>query len=355
MPFLDEIYAGNTVALWGLAAGLAAATYALLWLVQHMLVRKLSALAAKTETHLDDLVVGLFARTKFFFLLALAVLSGSTVLVLPAEWRQFLRTATVIAFFAQGAIWVWTVFDDTLTRFRQRKLKEDPGAATTLTAVGFLGKLLIFGIVALLVLDNLGVNISALVAGVGIGGIAVALAVQNILGDLFASLSIVLDRPFAIGDFVIVDDHMGTVEHIGLKTTRVRSLDGEQIVFRNSDLLGSRIRNLERMSERRAQFSFGVVYETPCDKLEAIPAMVRAIIEGREGLRFDRAHFKAFGDSSLDFEVVYYVKGPDYNAYMDAQQAINLALFRRFQVEGISFAYPTRTLHVAGGAIAGPA
>ncbi|MBI3098124.1 MAG: mechanosensitive ion channel [Planctomycetes bacterium] len=351
MPFLNESYAGNTVTLWALGAGVAVATYALLWLLQKWLVLRMTALVAKTETHFDDLIVGLFARTKFFFLLAVAILAGSMVLALPVEWREFLRGATVLAVVAQSAIWGWTVFDDWLARYRERKLKEDPGAATTLTAVGFLGKLAIFAVVALVVLDNLGVNISALVAGLGIGGIAIALAVQNILGDLFSSLSIVLDRPFAIGDFVIVDELMGTVEHIGLKTTRIRSLDGEQIVFRNSDLLGARIRNFKRMFERRVLFTFGVLYETPLAKVEAIPSMVRGIIEAQDRIRFDRAHFKGFGDSSLDFEVVYYVKAPEYAVYMDAQQAINLALMRRFLEEGISFAYPTRTVYLAGGAI----
>jgi small-conductance mechanosensitive channel len=174
----------------------------------------------------------------------------------------------------------------------------------------------------------------------------VALAIQNILGDLFASLSIVLDKPFVIGDFIIVGDLMGTVEKIGLKTTRVRSLSGEQLVFGNHDLLQSRIRNFKHLFERRILFSFGVIYQTPHDKLAAIPGMVREIIESLEDTRFDRAHFKEYGDFSLNFEVVYYVLKPDYNAYMDTQQAINLALYQRFQQAGIEFAYPTQTLFI---------
>ncbi len=183
-------------------------------------------------------------------------------------------------------------------------------------------------------------------AGLGIGGIAVALAVQNILGDLFASLSIVLDKPFVIGDFIIVNEFLGTVEHIGLKTTRIRSLSGEQVIFSNADLLRSRIRNFKRMFERRVTFSIGVTYQTPSDKLERISALLKEIVVKQPKARFDRAHFKEFGDSALIYEVVYYVQNPDFNVYMDIQQAINIEIVRRFEEESIEFAYPTRTIHV---------
>ena len=217
---------------------------------------------------------------------------------------------------------------------------------TTITFLGFVARLLLWIIVLLLILDNLGVNITGLVAGLGIGGIAVALALQNILGDLFASLSIVLDKPFVIGDFVVVDSLSGTIEHIGLKTTRIRSLSGEQLIFSNNDLLKSRVHNYKRMSERRIVFSFGVVYQTPLEKLKAIKEIVSDIITKEEKARLDRVHFKEYGDSSLNFEVVYFVNDPDYNIYMDVQEAINLEIFRRFQEEGIEFAYPTRTLFI---------
>jgi small-conductance mechanosensitive channel len=204
-------------------------------------------------------------------------------------------------------------------------------------------------IAAVLILDNIpGVEITALVASLGIGGIAVALAVQNILSDLFASLSIVLDKPFVIGDFIIVDNCLGTVEHIGLKTTRLRSLSGEQLVFSNNDLLKSRVRNYKRMAERRVVFSVGVTYQTPLEKLERIPTLIRDTIEAQPAVRFDRAHFQGYGDFALNFEVVYYVLDPDYNRYMDIQQGINLGIYSSFAEEGIEFAYPTRTLYIAG-------
>ncbi len=252
----------------------------------------------------------------------------------------------MIGFLLQVALWGNAVISFWITRYMQKRMEEDAAAATSIGALRFVGKLLLWTFVLLLALDNLGIDVTALVTGLGIGGIAVALALQNVLGDLFASLSIVLDKPFVIGDFIIVGDFLGTVEHIGLKTTRLRSLSGEQLVFSNSDLLGSRIRNYKRMAERRIVFSFGVIYQTPHEKLARIPEMVREIIEAQEKARFDRAHFKAYGDSSLNFEVVYYVQVPDYLVYMDIQQAVNLELYRRFQEEGIEFAYPTRTLFI---------
>lgn len=180
----------------------------------------------------------------------------------------------------------------------------------------------------------------------GIGGIAVALAVQNVLGDLFASMSIAFDKPFVIGDFIIIDDYMGTVEHIGLKSTRLRSLSGEQLVFANSDLLNSRIRNFKRMADRRISFSIGVTYDTPHEKVAAIPDMIREAIQAHDKTNFDRCHFSEYEDSALKFDTVYYVNDPDYNVYMDIQQDINLSLLRRFEEEGIEFAYPTRTVFI---------
>jgi small-conductance mechanosensitive channel len=210
--------------------------------------------------------------------------------------------------------------------------------------------LVVWAAVLLVLLDNLGVNITTLIAGLGVGGIAVALAAQNVLGDLFSSLSIVLDKPFVVGDFIVVGDFLGSVEHVGLKTTRLRSLSGEQVVFSNTDLLNSRIRNYGRMFERRIVSSIGVTYQTPVAKLRRIPEIIREIVEEQDRVRFDRAHFQTFADSALTFEIVYYVLTPDYNYYMDVQQNINLALFERLAAEGVEFAYPTRTVFVSGAA-----
>jgi small-conductance mechanosensitive channel len=200
--------------------------------------------------------------------------------------------------------------------------------------------------VLLLALDNLGVDVTALVAGLGIGGIAVALAVQNMLGDLFAALSITLDQPFVVGDFLILDDFLGTVEYIGIKSTRLRSLSGEQIIMPNSDLISSRVRNYGRMYERRVVFTVRVNYGTPYALVEEIPSIIRAAIERQPGTRFDRSHLASLGLHSLEYESVYYVLTGDYNKYMDTQQAINLEILREFARRGIEIALPTQKLFV---------
>ena len=346
MRFLAYTFYGNSVQTWALALIITAVVATLLLAVRAFIVRQLGQLAHHTANEFDDLAAGVLDRTRSFFLFALAVLAGAQLLVLPDRVRDILQAMVLIALLIQIAIWGNAAITVSLNRYTSRMMEEDAASATTLRFVGFLLRLALWVLIALVALDTADVDITALIAGLGVGGIAVALAVQNILGDLFASLSIVLDKPFVIGDFIIVGDLMGTVEHIGLKTTRLRSLSGEQLVFSNNDLLSSRIRNYKRMQERRILFGFGVVYQTPREVLERIPALVREVVESRENTRFDRAHFARFGASSLDFEVVYYMLVPDYNAYMDVQQEINLELFQRFEDNGIEFAYPTQTLFV---------
>ncbi|MBI4545411.1 MAG: mechanosensitive ion channel family protein [Gemmatimonadetes bacterium] len=343
---LDWTFYGNPLGDWAAALVVAAGLVAGLALLRRLAIRYLGRLARQTDNQWDDLAADVLRRTRFFFLLALGTYAGAALLELPpGPWRA-VRAVAVLALVLQGAFWGNVVISFYVSREARRRLEEDAAGATTINALGFLGRLLLWAVLLLLGLDNLGVDITALVAGLGVGGIAVALAVQNILGDLFASLSIVLDRPFRIGDFIIVDDLMGTVEHIGLKTTRLRSLSGEQIVFSNADLLRTRVRNFKRMYERRVVFSVGVTYDTPYERLAAIPGMIRDIIEAQHRTRFDRSHFKAFGAFSLDFEVVYYVLDPDYNVYMDVHQSVNLEIFRQFAAEGIDFAYPTQTLYL---------
>ncbi|MDF2930464.1 MAG: Mechanosensitive ion channel [Anaerospora sp.] len=204
----------------------------------------------------------------------------------------------------------------------------------------------IWGIGLVFLLDNLGFQISTVIAGLGIGGIAVALAAQAMLRDLFSYVGIVFDRPFEIGDFITIDGHMGTIEHIGIKTTRIRSLGGEQLIFSNSDLTNSRIQNLKRMETRRIVFKFRIHYETTSQQLREIPVIVKQIIEGIADTRFDRAHFSALGESFLNFDVVYYVLGNDYTLYMNIQQEINLKLKEALEERNIRFAYPAQTIYL---------
>jgi small-conductance mechanosensitive channel len=349
MRALEQILLANTLSDWVSAAGIALGTLAAFWILKRIVVRRLARYTRTTTTPLDDFVADALAATHLLLLVPLSLYAATQVLTLPVRAERIAGQLAVIALLLQIAIWGHHLVESWVRHTLRTKKTEDVASASTVGVLGFLARLGLWSFALLLALDNLGFDITALLTGLGIGGVAVALAAQNILGDLFASISIALDKPFVIGDFIVVGDQLGTVEYIGLKTTRLRSLSGEQIVFSNTDLLGSRIHNYKRMAERRVLFSFGVVYQTPADTLERIPAMVREIIGRQENTRFDRAHFKAYGDSSLDFEVVYYVLDRDYNVYMDKQQTINLALFRRFESEGIEFAYPTRTLYVHGG------
>ena len=349
----EVTFYGNTVADWLLAAGVTAVVLFVLFAVRGLASRRLLRRAEASDTGFADareIAAGLLRRISWPFLIIVAIEAGAYFLVLPDKAVALLDAALVIVVFLQLALvcsyglvaWANSYARD----------KADRTVKTTFGAVRFLGQVAIWSLAGLLALDNLGIDITALVAGLGIGGIAVAFALQSILGDIFASISIILDKPFEVGDFIIVGDLMGTVEYVGVKTTRLRSLSGEQIVMSNSDLLQSRIRNYKRMNERRVTFSLGLTYQTPPEKLEAVPTIIREAVEAQAQTQFDRAHFSSYGDSALIFEVVYYMLEPDYNLMMDTQQAINLTLFRRFAEDGIEFAYPTQTIHL-NPAIAG--
>lgn len=346
MIIFDQVYLGNSLLKWVIALPVAVAIYVALSVLRRMVGIRLKSFADRTTTDLDDFVADLVqVRTKKILFFALAIYGASLVLVLPPDVQKIILGAVFVLLFLQVGLWGNGIISFLVTR-RAAKDGEEGLNLEAYSVITWLAKAALWTIVVLLALNNLGIEITALVAGLGISGIAVALAVQNILGDLFASLSIVMDRPFVIGDFIIVGDQMGTVEHVGLKTTRVLSLSGEQIVFSNTDLLGSRIRNFRRMNERRVLFTLGMTYQTPADKLERIPGMIREIIEVQKQVRFDRAHFSNFGDFSLNFEIVYWVLDRDYALYMGIQQEINLALYRKFEEEGIEFAYPTQTLFI---------
>jgi small-conductance mechanosensitive channel len=345
---LDGILIKNSLTEWLVALGVMIAIVFVVAVIKRITIRVLGRVAASTATQLDDALVCVVQATRLWLITVVAVSVSADYLELPPRLVLLFDKTLAIAVFLQLGMWIWAALGFWLRGKRDRALKDDPGAATGLNALMFIARFVLWAILFLTMLANIGVNVTAMVAGLGVGGIAVALAVQNILGDLFASLSIVIDKPFVIGDFVVVGEFQGNVEYVGLKTTRIRSLGGEQIVFSNSDLLKARIRNYKQMRERRVAFTFGVPYQTSVDLVEKIPAQVRAIVEARPKVRFDRAHFKAFGDSSLDFEVVYWMVDPDYGVFMDTQQAINLEMLRTFEAQGVSFAYPTRTLVLDG-------
>lgn len=343
---MDYLFLGNTAMQWLIAAGVTGATAFALYLVKSLLVRRLGALAERTKTRYDDIVVAMLASTSLLVILVIAAYAGSSFLTLTARAELIIARIAIATGLIQAALW-----GDVAVRTWLHQYRADPHTdashATSTAAMGFIVRMIVWTVFLLMILDNMGVNITTLVASLGIGGIAVALAVQNVLGDLFASLSIVLDKPFVIGDYITVDDMGGTVEFVGLKTTRLRSLGGEQLIFSNADLLGSRIHNLKRMETRRVVFTLGVTYDTPEQQLREIPQVVGDIVRTQQQVTFNRAHLSNFGPSSLDFEVVYTVNSADYTVHMDARQQIYLDIFKAFNERGIEFAFPTQTLHIA--------
>jgi len=344
MAVLDFTYYGNTLLTWLIAGGIAAGAWFVLLAVRRVGLRRACARAERTGSPLASLVSRLFAGTGGVFLVVVSLYAGLRFLQIPAAVEQGAAAAAILVALIQVALWGDVLVRHFISRVVERRTEEDASSVATVSILGFIGRVAVWSLALLLALDNLGFNISALLAGLGIGGVAVALAAQNVLGDLFASIAIALDKPFAVGDFIAVGDMTGTVNYVGIKTTRVRALSGEQLVFSNTDLLQSRIRNFKRMNERRTVFSLGVTYQTPGDVLAEIPGLLRTIIEARDGVRFDRAHFARYGDFALIFEVVYYVLSADYTVYMDTQQTVNLEIFREFERRGIEFAYPTHTV-----------
>ena len=342
MPELTNVFYGNEIQTWLTALGVTVGSLLVLRLVQRVIIVRVQRLAKATSTVIDDVIIGALRKTKLIYLFIVSLYLGTAVLALPENIGSMGWRILMVATWLQVGVWTSTGLQIWLEHYRS--IEEDGANRTTMNAVSFIIRLALWTILLLLILDNMGVDVTALVTGLGIGGVAIALAVQNVLSDLFASLSIVLDKPFVNGDFIVVGDLAGAVEHVGVKTTRIRSISGEQLVFSNNDLLTSRIRNFGRMNERRVVFSLGVTYQTPADTLERIPGIIREAVEAREQVRFDRSHFASYGDSALNFETVYFVESADYAQHMDILQAVNLTIFRRFQEEGVEFAYPTQTL-----------
>lgn len=344
---MNSVFLGNPVADWLLALVAAAVVAAGLDVAKAILLRRLRAHVAASPGGSRPLgaAVAALSATRLAVLVIVGLYAGASLLALPERTQLFVSRAAIAAVLIQCAICGDHALRAWLAGTRARQ-EGDPDRITSSVALAYLGRVLLWAVVGLMTLDNLGVDITTLVASLGIGGIAVALAVQSILGDLFAKLSIVVDKPFVVGDFIIVDAMLGTVERIGLKTTRVRSLDGEQIVFSNADLLKSRVRNLRRMEARRVAFRIAVTYDTPEPMLRALPALLKAIVLDQPLLRFDRAHLASLAAPAYAFEVVYYVDSADYNVFMDVQQEIYLRIVAMLGEQGIRLALPAQTVHL---------
>jgi small-conductance mechanosensitive channel len=330
---------------WIVAAGIVVGVTLLLSASKALLDRRL---ARRAPENANDLVTDLARRTGYLFLLALAVLAAVSAVELPVRAERIARAAAMLVVIGQVGRWasraLVAIIDRRIESAADANARREHRAVANMAT--FALRVALWGVLVLVALDNLGVNITTLVTGLGVGGIAVALATQNILGDLFASVSILLDKPFVLGDVISVDDYLGTVEQIGVKTTRVRALGGEQIVLANGDLLKSRLRNYKSQRERRVVVKLTVAPETPSDKLQATPEVLRTIVERQieqgKKVRFDRAHFATFGDAGLVFELVYVVAEADFTVFMDVQQAVNLDIHRELGAAGVSLTYAAR-------------
>ncbi|MCB9756907.1 MAG: mechanosensitive ion channel family protein [Candidatus Omnitrophica bacterium] len=344
--WLATIYSHNTVQSYLISLVVFLAFLVGCSVVKRFVIKHLGKLAAKTANDFDDFIVNLISQVNWPVFIVVALYVSTSSLVLSDALRSAVRYALIFVVTIRIILLLQEIIEYSVNKVLSARLGSDnPSSKAMIKSVVWIIKWAMWALGVVFILDNLGVNISSLVAGIGIGGIAVAMASQAVLGDAFSALSIYLDKPFEIGDFIIIGDFMGTIEHIGLKTTRIRSLSGEQLVFSNSDLTSSRVRNYKRMQTRRIVFKVGVTYQTSFEKAQKIPQMIRAILDKSE-VKADRVHFQSFGDSALIYETVYYVLSADYNVYMDKQQMINFAIMQEFAKEGIDFAYPTQTLYV---------
>ncbi len=334
---------GNSLIMWVVALVTLLGVFLIL-----EAITKISGIRLKTDQKKGiksnrNYILVFIHQTKTIFILLLSIFIASTWLVLSDNISLFIRTIFIIVFWIQAGIWGTQLLSYLVTQ--KNALDGDNSDITKMNALKTVLRVVLWSVIFLLVVDNIpGVEITALLTSLGIGGIAIGLAVQNILSDLFASLSISLDKPFAIGDFIQVDNYLGTVEKIGLKSTRLRSISGEQLVFSNSDLLNSRIQNFKRLEKRRVVINLGVLYQTPSKLLKEIPNIVKEIFSKMEGVSLERIHLSDFGDSSINFELVYWVESSEYYNHMEVKQKILLDIFDAFVTEGIDFAYPTQSI-----------
>ena len=338
---------GNSSGKYLLAFAVFVSAIIILKIFRTVILRKLEKAAKKTKTDMDDVLIRIVEDINPPFYLFVSFYAALKFLAVPEMAGKIIDGLFVLAIVFQAA----RALQSFINFWAEKTIKNKPedeqiksGAA--IKSIASALKIMIWAFALLIILSNWGFNITSLIAGLGIGGIAVAFALQNILSDVFSSFSIFFDKPFQVGDFIIVGSDMGTVEKIGLKSTRLRTLQGQELVISNKELTETRVNNYKKMEKRRIVFGFGTLYETPAEKLKKIPNMIKDIIDKEELAEADRVHFKEFGDFSLNFEAVYYVLTPDYNDYMNTQQSINLAIMEAFEKEGIEFAYPTQTVFV---------
>lgn len=341
--FLNYVLLGNPVKDWGVALCVFAGVYILVRVFKYLLINRLKKYAARSANQFDDFLVEVIQQSVVPMLYFCGVYLGMRYLVFPERVYNAAHIALLVIFTFYILRIITAAIKFTVFKYLDRQ-EDAEVKKTQAKGILIIVNVVVWALGLVFLLDNLGRDVTAIIAGLGVGGIAIALAAQTILGDLFSYFVIFFDRPFEIGDFIQVDNDSGTVEYIGVKTTRIRTLTGDILVVSNTNLTNSRVHNYKRLQERRVVFKLGVLYQTKHAQLAAIPGYLKEIIETTDAVRFDRSHFSGYGDFSLDFETVYYVEAPDYNIYMDKQQDIYLAIFKKFEEEGIGFAYPTQTL-----------
>lgn len=315
-------------------------------LFKRVVMRRLKKLASRTSADIDDFIIGILDQLHWPLYFLISVYIASQTLALPQFVNKVFGYALVIGVTYYIVRVLAALLDYATSKLVAVREREDKHEAQVIRTMSRIVKGVIWAVAILMVISNLGYNVTTLVAGLGIGGLAVAFALQKILEDIFSSISIYFDKPFQVGDFIIVGEHLGVVKKIGIKSTRIQALQGEEIVISNRELTSTRIQNFKQMQKRRVVFDFGVTYSTSNAKLQKAAQIVKDVVEKAKLAELDRVHFKEFGDFSLNFEVVYYLKSKEYNDYMDTQQEINLGIKERFEKEKIEFAYPTQTVYV---------
>lgn len=339
-------WATSNGADWAIWAAVAAALFVGLRFLRSV-VSGLFRSSKASPNAVRNIIGGLVGATSSLFLLALAAfVTAPFTIELPDTYQGILGGVFTVASFLQIAFWARVVARAVVDGVVVANAPDDSSLENARSLISLFANVAIFAIAAILILSNLGQDVGALIAGLGVGGIAIGLAAQSLFRDLFASLSIVLDKPFTREDFITWNDNAGTVKKIGLKTTRMQALSGEQIVVSNDELLSNEIHNWRRMSERRVVLTLGVTYDTPRSKLEQLPGEMKRLIETRDMCRFDRAHLSGYGDFAILFEVVFFVLSREYNVFMDEQQEVLLDIHAVFERLDIDFAFPTQTLHL---------
>jgi len=344
MQFLSKEFLGNQISDWIIALGATLGFYLVVKIIKTVLVNRMKAIATRTKNKIDDIILEVVSQTQELLIVLAGIYVGTHFLTVSDKILSIIEKIFIIVIALQVGYWLGG-FINHLVILREKKESGNKEEQTALHAFGLFGKIVIWTVVALVTIQNVsGIKMDVLITSLGVGGIAAGLALQNILKDLFASLSIFLDKPFLVGDYIAVGDTGGTIENIGLKSTRLRTLQGEELVFSNSDLLESRIHNYRSMQRRMVDITIGVSPNTPYQTLQSLPALFKDIIEKQPDVTFDRANLSDLGNYTFNFEIIYHIESADFDLYVQRREAIYLEIIQRLQEKNVDMPYPTQTV-----------